>query len=504
MSDTLILRPLPVMDTLQFVVAVVRHRLELCIPEALLQASPKVTWPWTLARGVRNSLVNALAESMCSQLLHSSSIDWKSLSSRDSEWSTSLAFIIWLTNPNEIPSAVPRLIRTLYNGTGQSCYDLCWPVRSLLLLARSLELFSVEEATHCLILVVYASFIDPTKRSDGRSYERLLARARYHKTSYQYHYDTLHPTQEIVALLEAARVILHRYIREQTESRDSLPPHIEELLRFVLDGMPFLQDRLSVDIEAPLYPTLDESSLIHLLADLSTTPHTIHSLLDFLVHNPQYLLGADEYPNWSFSLAMWEVSCSHENLTLLWSNCASFFSKAAVSPTKPNTLVLLHVCRLVFAGRVPKEFVPASHHTCDPRRQRDGGGLPDKPEMSSPLLGFVDRALEGEVKEPRYTPTQVYQAIEDAIRPTPIRSMTTEEAAAGSSETMFTLPGQLLVREADQSFTSDGPMASRAGNPTQGQAVLSAQSVERGEDIRVNVEEIPVVLPPSSSRPLES
>ncbi|KAF7795419.1 hypothetical protein EIP86_006577 [Pleurotus ostreatoroseus] len=348
MSDALKLRPPPVKDMLQFVLAVVRHRLELCIPEALSEVSPKVLWPWTLTRGVRSSLADALAESMCSQLLVGSSIDWGELFGRDSEWSTSFAFVVLLTDPNEIPSAALRLIHAStqsaierpsywnsldvisYPMRNLVQYDDSWPVQSLMLLVRSLELLKAEEAACCLAYVVHVSFIDPTGRPNKRSYRQLLERARIADD-----HTVMQPTpQRIVVLLEAARVILHKYTLEQTDGRNEFPSAIEDLLEFVLDVIPIVQERQSdFDLSDPLTPMShsDEPSLSRVLTDMFTTPQLIHSLLDLFFRNPRHLpIPTDSsYHKQSFPELVGDVRCSQDENILILSNCASFFSKDA-------------------------------------------------------------------------------------------------------------------------------------------------------------------------------
>ncbi|KAF7795416.1 hypothetical protein EIP86_006574 [Pleurotus ostreatoroseus] len=312
MLDILILRPHPLHGLLRFVLAVVQSRLELCIPAALSEVSSYVFWPWTLARGVRRSLVDALAGSMHSHLLHSSSIDGRALSRRDSEWSISFAFIILLTNPNEITSAVPRLIRVSTQHAVETDFDWnpldvfsyqmrnlvqcddSWPERSLMLLARSLELLEAEEAAHCLAYVAYMSFTEPARLLERNSYQRLLERARLETLDDNDNDDDddamLLSPQRIVVLLEAARVILRKYIFEQSESRSESPSNIQDLLGFVLDAIPIVQHRLNVDLSILFTSTSDEPGLSRVLIDLFTTPHTIHSFLDFLIHHPRHLL----------------------------------------------------------------------------------------------------------------------------------------------------------------------------------------------------------------------
>ncbi|KAF7800074.1 hypothetical protein EIP86_011317 [Pleurotus ostreatoroseus] len=331
MLEIFLLRPQPLNDMLRFVVAVVQTRLELCIPEAFSMVPPKILWPWTLARGVRSSLANALADSMCSQIQYGPWIDWWELSRTDSEWSTALAFLVLLANSNEIPSAVPRLIHvsTQY-AIKQDFYwspldvfsyqmrimvqcDDNWPVRSLMLLAHSLELLKAEEAARCFTYVVLVSFIDPTGYPDGRSHRRLLERARLDTLADD---NVMRPSpQRIAVLLEAARIILRKYTSEHTESQSRFPLDIQELLEFVLDAIPIVQKRQSgFDLSDPLTPMShsDEPSLSRVLTDLFTTSQTVHSLLEFFVRNPQHLpIPTDgSYHRSSFPELVSNVRCS--------------------------------------------------------------------------------------------------------------------------------------------------------------------------------------------------
>ncbi|KAF7795426.1 hypothetical protein EIP86_006584 [Pleurotus ostreatoroseus] len=523
MLEILLLRPQPLNDMLRFVVAVVQSRLELCIPEALSEGFSKISWPWTLTRGVRSSLADALAESMCSQLLHSSSIDWWELSRRDSQWSASFAFVVLLTNPNEILSAGSRLIHAStqyaierdfywnpldvfsYQMRTLVQYDDSWPVRSLVLLAQSLEQLKAEDAARCLANVVHASFIVPTGMPYGRSYRALLEVASIADD------DTdMQPTpQMMVVLLEAARVILHKYTLEQTESQDTFPPDFEDLLEFVLDTIPIVKGRQSdFVLRNPLTPMShsDEPSLARVLTDLFTTPQTIHSLFDFFVLFPhafvvQKVLSLNTRVDDEVR-AGWHRMFAAAVTCIGNAESASQESQELRSQEEHT-----EICNVAFTLiRDIHYYNNDDYDTGNPRRQHDIGDLSDRSKTSSPLLGSVDRALEGEVKEQRYAPARAYQAVEDApdiLDPTPIRSMTTEqEVTANSSRTASTLPVQLLVRGADQGSPSE---ASHVGYSSKDVAVVSTQPAER-EDTSVGAveSEIRVVLRPASPIPLRT
>ncbi|KAF7795418.1 hypothetical protein EIP86_006576 [Pleurotus ostreatoroseus] len=444
MLDILMLRPRPLNDMLRFVVAVVQSRLELCIPGTLSEVSPKVLWPWTLTRSVRSALVDALAESMCSQLQHGSSIYWRWLSDRDSDWSASFAFVVLHTDPYEIPSAVPRLIHAstqcAIKHLSYSPLDgFSYQMRTL-----SLKLLKAEEAVRCLAYVVHVSFIDPRGSPDRRTYRLLLDRL----DTLADEDNVIQPSQQrISVLVEAAGVVLHKYTFEQTESQDTFPSDFEDLLEFVLDAIPLVEERHSGFDEPLVHPShSEEPSLSQVLTDLFTTPHTAHSLLDFFVRNLRHvLLPTDSsYRYQFFPNLLWHENFSQEESILVLSNCASFFSKAAVSTRKSNRCALLRVCLLVYTFRTPTDDeVRAGWHRhariadasptpdigslSDPRSHQKDGGLSDMLERPPPQSESVTRNREEGVEEIRHAPSHVHEAKGDEADDAP------REATVGSS-----------------------------------------------------------------------
>ncbi|KAF7793653.1 hypothetical protein EIP86_004768 [Pleurotus ostreatoroseus] len=333
MQQSLQLQPRPLNDTLNFVIIIFKSRLGSYPVKSSAQSDlpDSILWPWTLSRMARAAMAGILADSVVYELSYRRPRRWRMLSKTDSVWSTCLALIILLVTPHEIPSPVSRLIQALAQDVlkGRICrnpldvfsyqmrtlaqHDASWPVRSLMLLAQSLELLRAEDAAHCLAYVTHTSFIAPDGHPIEDIYQRFLGRAGSNTLASDG--DVILPSaQSIVTLLEAARVILHRYTLEQTDTVVQFSPSIEGLIAFVLDAIPVIRETLfSNDLRESLTTTaLDEHGLDRALTDLFTTPNTTQALLHFFLYRPRHLPTPNNpsYHDKSFRNLMCNVNCS--------------------------------------------------------------------------------------------------------------------------------------------------------------------------------------------------
>lgn len=118
------------------------------------------------------------------------------------------------------------------------------------------------------------------------------------------------PTPPTIAiLLDLARIVLHKFVLEQTQRLDRFSYTTRQLLEFVFDAIPKVKESLpDTDFDKPLIPGSDGSSfgLYRVLTYLFTTPHTIHSLLNYFIEHPDHLLitsnmscndGPSSFPN---------------------------------------------------------------------------------------------------------------------------------------------------------------------------------------------------------------
>lgn len=157
--------------------------------------------------------------------------------------------------------------------------DPDWLARSLLFLAQALNTLKPEDAEQCLRNIVHRSFVNQYQCAKAETYHRLLECNPDHGRE-MHDWIALTP-RKIVVLLEVARVILHKYTREQTQALDEFPAGISLLLEFVFDAVPKVQYRRDLDFYKPLTGASDAPGLRRVMADLFVMPHTTRALLHF-------------------------------------------------------------------------------------------------------------------------------------------------------------------------------------------------------------------------------
>ncbi|KAF7795392.1 hypothetical protein EIP86_006550 [Pleurotus ostreatoroseus] len=389
MQEALTQQPLPLLKMLRFVVTVVDCRLGFSLSDRTRVTEydrRRERWPWTLSRHTRVILINLLTESMLYELNHRSSLTWEmwtKYSKEDSEWSTAFILLTSLSSIEAIPDSVLSLFHKFNSGWGPfevflyqmrtvSRYDPEWPARSLLLLAQSLKTLKAEDAESTLRYVSHVIFLDRTESSPLRTYRRLLRLAECELSAGYVRVIIPSIPQTIIALLEVARIILHNYILEQTQTRDQFPEDMGDLLEFVFDVIPVVKKHVSsVDFDKPLTPASDGPCLNRLLTDLFTTPSTTGTFLNFLFKRSHLI--APEHPEVITSLLKRTIDRTRESptavkdeitLTIILEDddiailnaCTTFFVTQP-SVTRSNSLVhadlpvlvLLRLCRLIWS-----------------------------------------------------------------------------------------------------------------------------------------------------------
>ncbi|KAF7795434.1 hypothetical protein EIP86_006592 [Pleurotus ostreatoroseus] len=315
-------------------------------------------------------MAGILADSMAYELRHDRPTNWTRSSAIVPTWNASFAYIVLFVKPSENPSGVPRLIDALAQDIDSADAEWSpldafshqirtlgrcgpdWPARSLLFFAQSLKLLKARNAERCLARVAHASFVDQEGRPNRDTYRRLLVRTRL---------DTLvddaevvAPTpQRLVALLEVARVILHKCALDDTGNRDGFPAGIMDLLTFVLDAVPIVNRALpDVDLRKSLTTTTasEEPGLYRALITLFTTPHTIHPLFFFFTLNPRHLLIPTDasYHDRSFPDLVSTVICSQDESMSIVSHCASFFETYKIKLQQVDRSTILRLCSLTW------------------------------------------------------------------------------------------------------------------------------------------------------------
>ncbi|KAF7795417.1 hypothetical protein EIP86_006575 [Pleurotus ostreatoroseus] len=370
-QKSLQLQPRPLRPTLEFVTRIFQSRLGFHLPGSTTQPDlpQRLLWPSTLSQVARVALAEIIADSMAYELIHNRPTGYTRLSMTNSIWSSSFIFIILLVTPCEIPSGVHHLIQVIaqdfdptsewsplddfaYQMRTLRQHDSTWPTRSLMFFSRSLDLIKAIKAENCLSYITFASFL-------GQSHVALLLWDYQHLLQLATSQpkpsagDDVIPLtlQTTVVLLDMARVILHKYTLEQTDTeyKYKFPSHISDLLEFVLGAILFIKKRrLDVERHKPRTPTAsDEPGLYQVLADLFTTSHTTHSLLDFFIKGHLQLLIPTNIsrPDWSFSDLMGNVQCSRERNILTLRTCASFFSTNANRIDKQE---LMSLCYFIY------------------------------------------------------------------------------------------------------------------------------------------------------------
>ncbi|KAF7795414.1 hypothetical protein EIP86_006572 [Pleurotus ostreatoroseus] len=430
MQKSLQLQPRPLRYTLNFVTNIFKSRLGSHLVNSPAQPGlpQKIPWPWTLSRISRAAMAGILADSMAYELSYHRPRHWKKLSETDSEWSICLAFIILLVAPKDVPSSVPRLIQVLtqdvlkgdlnwnpldifsYQMKILAQYDDSWPGRSLVFLAQSIELLKAEDASRCLAYVAYASFVAPDEELDEDSYRSLLERTR--PNTFVGDGDTILPSpQRIATLLDAARVILHKYTLEQTDS-DEFPYCIEDLLDFVFDALP---------IHHPCNDDHHEPRGVYSQSVVAQS-QVPNAMIDVLRRSVCNVHGVDPETEKTF----WRIE-HLQNLDRLASHagapaCPS--SKTVESESEPKLTTVTGELDIVdvlndspdlssrsIANGYSTSSMEASSDNA--RHHEEGESLSDKLERLLPLPEFVARTVEEETEELGHAFSRKRKANED-------------------------------------------------------------------------------------------
>lgn len=289
-------RPQPGGETLKFVIHVFQSRSSATMRPSTARSVP---WPWTLSHIAREALVSILTDALLSHLSKTSVKDWfLSMQSSQHPWTQDALELIFalLTPQLPVPKATTTLfarllqaehgsglaiIKTLIREGKEDLEDDCrsrWSAHILACMATTLKMFPGEVAADSLVIILGLSFLSPEHTildPLADIYGTLLLRIndQSDKAKIPVTYRT------ILVLVDLAGIILHTLIGMTTRPiGKELGRQYTQLLSFIFRTIPLTKD-LKTDINRPR--VLGGLALDKVFIDLYTTPHLVHSMLDF-------------------------------------------------------------------------------------------------------------------------------------------------------------------------------------------------------------------------------